>query len=110
MKLEKTLKAPIWFENSHWFVGEQGVVDKETNTIVTWDQVNTFAQLSVSTIHSFWEQPWPFWESTKKEAWFDYVSYSEAFRYALGCVVIKRFHQKAARRYLQNYPNEFPKD
>ena len=110
MKPEKTLKAPIWFENSHWFVGEQGVVDKGTNTIVTWDEVNKFAELSVSTIHPFYIQPWPFWESTKKEAWFNYESYSEAFKYALGHVVMKRFHQKAARRYIQNYPNDFPKD
>jgi hypothetical protein len=108
MEPQKTLKAPIWFQNSHWVVGEQGIVDKQTNTTVSWDQVNQFAQMSVSTIHPFFIEPWPFRASTKAEAWFHFGSYSEAFRYALGHVVIKRYNQKAARRYLQNYPNDFP--
>lgn len=102
---DKTLKAPMWFENRDWIVGEHGIAHKGGYAVVTWEEVNQFADLSVSTIHPFYLEPWPFRASTKAEDWFDSDSYSEAFKFALGHVVMKRFNLKAVRQYNVNFPN-----
>lgn len=102
---DKTVKAPTWFENRDWIVGEQGIAHKAGHATVTWEEVNQFADLSVRTIHPFYVQPWPFWASTKAEAWFDCDSYSEAFKFAVGHVVMKRFNLKAARQHIANFSN-----
>ena len=102
---DKTVKAPTWFENRDWIVGEQGIAHKAGHATVTWEEVNQFADLSVRTIHPFYVQPWPFWASTKAEAWFDFDSYSEAFHFAVGHVVMKRFNLKAAPHTIPNFPN-----
>jgi hypothetical protein len=102
---DKTVKAPTWFENRDWIVGEQGIAHKAGHATVTWEEVNQFADLSVRTIHPFYVQPWPFWASTKAEAWFDCDSYSEAFKFAVGHVVMKRFNLNAARQHIANFPN-----
>ena len=105
METQSTIKAPTWFENRDWIVGEQGITNKAGHAIVTWDEVNQFADLSVRTVHPFYLEPWPFRASTKAEDWFDNESYTEALKYALGHVLMKRFNRNAVRQYVANFPN-----
>jgi hypothetical protein len=102
---DKTLKPPMGFENRDWIVDQHGIAHKAGYATVTWEEVGQFADLSVKTIHPFYLEPWPFRASTKTEAWFDYDSYSEAFKFAVGHVVMKRFNLKAARQHIANFPN-----
>jgi hypothetical protein len=102
---DKTLKAPTWFENRDWIVNEHGIAHKAGHADVTWGEVTQFADLSVRTIHPFYIEPWPFRASTKAEKWFDSDSYSEAFKFAVGHVVTKRFNLKAVRQCIANFPN-----
>ena len=98
------IKSVSFFENKDWTVNQSGLCHKETNTQVTWEEIKTFHGLEVRTIHSFSVQPWPFWEFTKKEKWFNYETYKEAFCFALGFLTMVRHNAKALKHYAALHP------
>jgi hypothetical protein len=106
MSTDNQLAAPVWFSNSHWYVNQDGINSKETKAVVTWEEVIQFDECTVRTTWPFYLEPWPFRQSVRKEAWFDYDSYAEAFKYCVGHVAMKRWNQKAMKQYIANNPNE----
>jgi len=105
MSTEKQVQPVTWFENKHWLVNQNGINSKDTDVVVTWEEDEQFYKCSVKTIWPFYLEPWPFRASTRKEAWFDLESYSEAFRFAVGGIAMKTWNRKAAQQYNLTYPN-----
>ena len=99
------VKPFSFFENKDWAVNQYGLSHKKTDTQITWEEIKTFHALEVKTIHSFSVQPWPFWEQTKKQAWFNCETYTEAFCFALGFMSIKQHNAKALKRHAVNFTN-----
>jgi len=100
------IKPVAFFVNKDWAVNQYGVCHKAGKCDpITWEEIKTFHGLQVKTIHSLSVQPWPFWESTKEEKWFNSETYTEAFCFALGFLSIKQHNAKAVKHYVALYPN-----
>jgi len=107
MNIENKHVGPsVYFENNDWAVNQYGLINKAGKCEpVTWDEIKTFHSLEIKTCHPFLIQPWPFWGSTKKEAWFNYETYKEAFCFALGFETLRQHNAKAVKHYVALHPN-----
>jgi hypothetical protein len=94
------------FECDDWCVSvSRGVVHKASDTDVSWDEIERVRTLDVKTIHTFEEQPWPFWGKNLQPDWFFQGSYKAAMCYAVGYLTIAAWNLKAKAHCKTIYPN-----
>jgi hypothetical protein len=97
-----------FFENADWIVNEAGIELKNKSykvDTVTWDEINSFYNLDVSTIRPFYIEPFPFRIAHLEQEWLNKETYSEAFTFALGRLSLKAWNKKAAQTYNILNPN-----
>ena len=106
MSTEKNieLKKPVFFKNKDWSVTKDGIEHNLGKVdYVSWEEINQVLECSVRTIYPFYVEAYPF-RALHKEADFDKEAYSDAFRYALGYLAMKRWNKKAVEHYVALYP------